>query len=1146
MGSSKILAALFAAALSAPAQIGIATLTGRVTDSSGAVIPQVVVTVTSLATNVNVTGVTNQEGIFRITSLQPGTYRVQFEATGFKKAVVDTVGLRSGDTQAVDAAMQVGALAESIKVESVAPLLETETSSTRTVMSGNVLYELPLYQRFINSTLNLVPGLTTSGYAWGGTLGGYSIAGQRSGSIGIFEDGVSGQDPQGGTNAVKPIQNSVAEVNVITTLPPAEYGHTSGGVISVVRKSGTNELHGMASFYGRTRSMQHRRYFDQKRTSDPYPGKPDGLPLFFMMPDANIGGPVTIPKLYNGRDRTFFFFGYQRLHEKKFAQVFTTVPTLDMRRGIFTGLNPIYDPATTRRLPDGTWTRDPFPNNIIPQNRIDPVARKVLDADPWVEPTDAGTPSNTGPTNNVLANEFARVFFNDYNLRLDHHFNSRFKINGGLTRNEQSGFGRPVRFREGTPFDAETGNYSPSYLTNSTVGYTLMLSPTLINDSRAGYYRRVAETSVPSFGQNWAQQLGIPNADQALMPSFGVYGITGATPSRTVNETISWRNDTTWISGAHAFKFGYEILRYRLNSANFARFTAFNHGGVTAGLQPNGVPVPNTGVDFAGFLTGYTSSINANAELTSWLPRSSIHSFYIQDDWKVLPTLTLNLGLRYMNESPFSTKYGAMTNFDPTAIDELTGRPGAFIHPTGALSRRDNNNFQPRIGLAWHPLQKWVFRGGFGIYTMDVRYPQGRGQFEEYTATTTQQSLPGDPTPISTLSRGPQPFTFQIRQNGTSPFVGTNYSSRSAEWWDPNLRNPYAMNWNTSIQYEFTRNYLVDISYQGSAGVGLVERWQANTFPIDYFAGNPALQNTVRAAAQNYRPFPNFGDVRFRSNFGHSTYHGGTIKLEKRYSDGLFFSTFYTFSKAIDSQDGDNDGSGIAPIQNRRLEKGLAGFDRTHRFNVTANYELPFGRGKRWASSGWKRHVLGGFEISGVQAFESGNPLNFSFSNSPFNYYPGFAGSMRPDVISRPEIRDGWTDLGGDRFNKGNSFSVFEGANNGLANFAYPGGCPAVIPAGFDRTQCDYRIGNAGRNIGRGTPLRWTTLSAQKNFQFSERWRAQLRWDMQNAFKTFNFNTPDTTVDFRNPQNFGKVTGDPTTASFGGQPLMNLTLMIQF
>lgn len=1145
----RILAALFAASVLALSQIGSSTITGRVTDSSGAVVPNVSITIVHKATNVTSTAVTNNEGIYRVPSLNVGEYTVSFEAPGFKKATVDTVELRTGDTQAVDAVMQVGQISESVRVESTAPLLETETSSTRTVMSGNVLYEMPLYQRYINSTLSLVPGLSTGGYAYGGGLGSYHLAGQRAGAIGIFEDGVNAQDPQGGENMIKPLQNSVAEVNVITTVPSAEYGHSAGGVISVVKKSGTNELHGMGSWYGRTRRMAHRRYFDSKRLAEPYPGKPEGLSSFFMMPDGNIGGPVVLPKIYNGKDKTFFFFGYQRLHEKKYAQVPTSVPTPEMLGGNFAGLNTIYDPSTTRQLADGTWVRDPFPGNVIPQSRIDPVARKLLSYNPWVAPTGPGTPSGTGPTNNVLANEFARTFFNDYNLRMDHHFSTAFKINGSFTQNDISGWGRPVRFREDrSPFDAETGNYSPNRTLNSSLGYTWMLSPTLINDSRVGYFRRASSTQVPSYGENWASQLGIPNADPALMPAFGFYGMNGATPSRRVNENISWRNDTTWIKGSHAYKFGYEILRYRLNSANFARFTQYNFGGVTAGLQPNGVAIPNTGVDFAGFLTGYVGSINFNSELTSWLPRSSIQSFYIQDDWKITPTLTANIGLRYTNESPFSTSNGFMTNFDPTATDAVTGRPGGLIHPGTSLSKRDNNNFQPRIGLAWHPLQKWVFRGGFGIYTVDVRYPSDRGQFEEYTTSGSQQPLPGDPTPVTTLSRGPAAIQFPVRSDLTSPFVGTNYSNRSADYWDPNLRNPYTMNWNSSIQYEFTRNYLLEFSYQGSAGVGLIERWNVNTFPVDYFAGNPTQQNAVRAAAQNFRPFSHFGDINMRSNFGHNTYHGGTVKLEKRYSQGLFFSTFYTFSKAINSKDGDNDGGGVAPIQNRRLEKARAGYDRSHRFNFTTNYELPFGLNKRWATSGWKKYAFGGLEISLTQTLESGNPLTFSLANSPYNYYPGFAGSQRPDVVSQMEVREGWDDIGPDRFNKGNSYSVFTGENNGLSNFALPGGCPffTTVPAGFDRTQCDFRVGNAGRNIVTGTPLRWTTVSAQKNFQFSERWKAQLRWDMQNVFKTFNFNNPDTTVDFRNPQNFGKVTGDPTTASFGGQPIMNLTLMIQF
>jgi hypothetical protein len=278
-----------------------------------------------------------------------------------------------------------------------------------------------------------------------------------------------------------------------------------------------------------------------------------------------------------------------------------------------------------------------------------------------------------------------------------------------------------------------------------------------------------------------------------------------------------------------------------------------------------------------------------------------------------------------------------------------------------------------------------------------------------------------------------------------------------------------------------------------------------------------------------------------RSNYGHSSFHSGTVKLEKRYSDGLYFQTFYTWAKALDSKDGDNDGGGVAPIQNRNLEKARAGYDRTHRWVSTVNYELPAGKGKRWASSGWKNYVFGGYEISWIQTVESGNPLTFSYGSSPYIYYPGFAGSSRPDLVSTPGLRDNWRDFGGDRFNSNNINAVVS-----LSHFALPGGCPQVVPAGFDRTQCNFRVGNAGRNIMSGFPLIWSQVSAQKNIPIGERLKAQIRWDFQNALKTYNFNSPGTTVNFLNPATFAKVTGDPTTASLGGQPLMNMTIQLSW
>ncbi|MBL8233783.1 MAG: TonB-dependent receptor [Bryobacterales bacterium] len=1123
------------------AQIGTSTLTGRVTDSTGAVVPQVQVTVVQTSTNFTQNTLTNEEGIYRVLSLQPGVYRVTFEAQGFKKAIRENVELRTGDTLAVDMAMQIGSVAESIEVSGGVALLETETSATGSVVSGEVLYDMPLYQRFINSTMNIVPGMTTGGYAYGGGLGAYHLAGQRAGAIGIFEDGVNGNDQGAGTETTKPIQNSIAEVKVLTTVPPAEYGHSAGGVISAVKKSGSNEYHGMGSFYGRTRRMQHRLFFDRLRTSQPSPGRPNGLPTFFMMPDANLSGPVSIPKVYNGKNRTFFFLGFQRLHEKKVAQVDAGVPSLDMRRGDFSaaGINRIFDPASTRQV-NGAWTRDVFPGNVIPQSRIDPVARKVLEFDPWQLPNRAGGMTSTGATGNYLADEFARVFLDDYNLRLDHQFNSAFKIYYSWTDNRYSGFQRPWNIREDRPdFDHLRGNFSPSRNQLMSFGKTYILSPSVVNDARVGYTRRFSELQVTNFGKNWAQQLGIPNVNAELMPAFGpagdngitpssIYGLSGAAPNRNVNETVSFRDDLSYIRGKHAFKMGYELLRFRLNSAVLANPVRFDFGGSTTGLEATGIATGNTGSPFAGFLTGYVTAATFTSELTSWLPRSSIHSFYFQDDWKLTPTLTVNAGLRYSNESPFSTKYGLMSQFDPNGRDALTGRTGAIIHPTTGLNRRDNNNFNPRLGLAWHPLEKWVFRGGFGFYTVDVKFPAGREMYDEYQGIALQQAAPGNPTPIYQISRGTAPPAANI-VNGVAPFVGTNFGGRNISYWDPNLRNPYAINWNASVQHEFTRDYLMEFSYQGSGSVGLIERWELNTFGADFFAGNRAQQMAVNAAAQNFRPFPHIGNITMRSNFGHSTFHSGTVKLEKRMSQGLYFMTFYTFSKALNSADTDNAGGGVAPVQNRNLEKGRAGYDRNHRYIGTINYELPFGKGKRFQSgnrvANW---LMGGMEISWIQTIESGNPLNFTFVNAPTNnYYPGFAGARRPNLVGTPVYDfSKWNNGGGDRFVEVNR--------------------PAVIDMGAFAPPAEFTPGNAGRNIITGPRLVWAQTSVQKNFTIREKARAQIRWDMQNTLKTFNFTGPGTTVDFRNPQTFGKLRDDPRTASLGGQPLMNITLMVQF
>jgi hypothetical protein len=690
-------------------------------------------------------------------------------------------------------------------------------------------------------------------------------------------------------------------------------------------------------------------------------------------------------------------------------------------------------------------------------------------------------------------------------------------------------------------FDATNGNESPQVNQSWSAGQSWIVSPTLFNDARFGYFRKFGRTVVPSYGKDYGKLLGIPNISPDLLPSFGtgdqmtpgsIYGLTVSGPNQTVLETFTLRDDLTKVVGTHVFKMGYEWMRFRANATQRAIPSgAFSFAGMTAGLQPNGVALPRTGNDFAGFLVGQVSQAQFTKQLASWLPRSTINSFYIQDEWKASRILTLSLGVRYNNETPFSTKYSQMSRFDPAATDPVSGKLGAVAHPSGALSKRDNNNFQPRLGAAWHPLEKLAVRTGVGLYTVDVKFPTTLGNFQEYIGQANYQQPPGSPMPIYAINAIPSPAVYTIRPNGTSGFVGTNYSTRTQDWWDPNLRNPYTLNWDLSIQYELSRTYVLELLYQGSAGVGLIETWNVNMFPVDYGANNPALRAAAFAAPQNSRPFPNFGDISFRSNFGHSTYHGATVKLERRFGQGLTFQTFFTFAKAIDSQDSDNSGTGVAPIQNRSLEKARAGYDRPKRYFNSITYELPVGKGRRFLNrGGWLDTIIGGWQTAWLIDWESGAPLTFSFANSPSNYYPTFVAAQRPNCMGTPALLSNWLDMGPARFNQLTVNPVIS-----INNFAYPA---AFTP------------GTCGRNIVGGPPKFAMDASAQKTVKFNDRFNLTVRMDIHSVqkmlFNRFNFTSPTTAVDFLNPTTFGKLSAGPSTSLWGGTPIINLDFILRF
>lgn len=1129
-------------------QMSTGTITGTVTDPSGAAVPNVQVTVVQTETNFESKATTNSEGIYRVQSLNPGTYRLTFEVAGFKRLVHDNIQLRVGDVLPVNASLELGQLADSVQVSAQGTLLETESSTLGTVTEGQTLYSMPLYQRYVLNTLDLVPGVQMNGYAYGGGLGGFNVAGQRSTGTAVFSDGMLGNDPLSSTGTdIKPIENSVEEVKVLTGTLPAEYGHSTGGIVTVVNKSGTNGFHGMLSDLGRTRSMTQRQFFNQYRTSDSQPGAPNGVPAWFMQPDAGGGGPLVIPHVYNGRNKTFWYIGYQKLIEKKALALTGQTPTPDELNGDFTfggaGAQ-LYDPASTRQDASGNWIRDPLPGNIVPKSRFDPVAAKILGMNPWVPPNQPGSFTTTGPSGNYTWESRSRTFFEDYSGRIDHQINDKFKLFGSYTYNHQNGIGRPTSVAIPV-FDGANGNITPFTEQNYSIGTSYLISPTTFNDFRIGYYRARNDTFVPSYNQGWAQKLGIPNDSPLLMPSFSstlasgtnaptlssMYGLTVGGPSRNIRETLSLRDDFSKMAGTHAFKMGYEILAFRANYWQLGQPSGlFDFDQMTAALQPSGaVSSSLPGNALAGFELGAVRQGSFNTYTTTWLPRDTVNSLYFQDDWKASANLTLNLGLRWSTESPFHTAHGLESNFSPTTVDPLTGKMGAIVHPTGSLNSRSLGDFQPRLGFAYHPMNKWVFRGGFGINTIDIRFPNALQQFDEYQAQVVQQRAPGDPRPLFQLSSGPTPVAYNVQSNLSALYVGTNYGSRSLYWMSGNLHPGYVANWNATVEYQASPNNLVKLMYQGSAGIRLVESWNINRFPTDFGAGNAALQTAALAATQNYLPYPQFGSINYMSNTGHSSYQAGTVQFQRRYSTGLVLSSFYTFAKTLDDCDSDSGVcTGVAPLSDRNLNKGRAGFDRHHEFITSATYELPVGKGRHFLNHNRVLDfMIGGYNLAWIQTFMTGNPLSFSFTNSPYNEYPTSIGNWVPNLvcnhISEPEFGLGSIiDSGGNRFNPAQSGAVLN-----VSCFAAPG---AFTP------------GNAGRNIVTGPGIIYSQASASKNFAFKERYSVQFRFDFQNPFHNWGFSNPSTQVDFKNPQLFGKISGDQTTASFDGEPLMNLTL----
>ena len=1094
---------ILASAAAALAQTGGgATLVGTVRDSTGAVIAGAKITVVNTRTAFVSETSTNAEGGYYVPYLIPGSYRITVEAPGFRQFVRDGITLRSAEVPRIDIEMEVGALTESVTVTAAAQQLNTENVMTSSTVGSDLLPQVPGLMRRTVYLLQYMPGVVAVV-----SQQGFHIGGQAQNAIGFTMDGINAKSPYTGTvNQVDGVlqgnMDALEEVKVLTTGVPAEYGRVSGGAVQMVYKTGTNSLHGSFEDRYLPGSWVHRHYLQQNPASTTWN---------YHTFDLVASGPVLFPKLYNGRNRTFWLFDYGINHENTIYETRTTVPTAEMLNGDFSfplaagGGLPIYNPFTTRQV-GTTWTRDIFPGNQIPKSLFDSVSNNFLALGIWKQPNEAGSFSRTGPSQNLLV-ETNRVLQRDrWNAKVDHQFSASHKMFVRLSHAYHRGrFGSALARQE---FDTDFLN--PTDQINFVINDTYVFSPVMFNEFRIGYMRRASSTPKRfGAGENWAEKLGIPGVGPETFPYFNIgYSIGALNRSREVGEDRVLQNNLTRIAGRHTLKLGYQMMRTLYSRADAELPSGqYNFGGTELPFTPN------TGITFASFLLGTVSSATFTRQLALYLPRQWTHELYFQDDWKVTPSVALNLGIRWTYTSPFKTKFGQQSQFDPNAVDPITGRMGAITHPSGIIGNRDLNNFQPRLGVVWNFRKKWVFRSSFGVMTQDE---QGQAGFQEYAGTFNKNQVTGDPRHVFVLSQGPGSINYTVLPDGTVPYTGSNFGSRGATWRDPNLRNPYVMNWSAGFQYEFAPRWLVDLFYHATAGVALTRSWSINDIPLSIsLSGDRALQDAVFTAQQNYRPYTQFGTINLYSNFNHNTYHSANIKVEKRYSSGLTLNGYYTFSKNLSNAD---------DLQYAtRQGKAPTSYDRRHNFGSLVTYELPVGKGKRWLNRGGIMNaVLGGWTLANSLQMLSGIPLTVGYGGSPHRYLA----TTRVNALAPIEqaIVPDWQM--GQRFPTAAQNPYFK-----MDTFTYPSA---------------YTIGSLGPRVLRAPGIVWNQVFASKSWTFLERAKVTLRLDGHNLpFKKPNLAAPNTSYNLNNVNAWGRFTGVLGDFSNYGSGMSNVQMSIR-
>ena len=1132
-------------------------LTGTVTDQSGSLVPSAKVRVVELNTNTERVTETSAHGDYTIPQLQVGTYRIEVEARGFKTFVRNDVVVAAGSAVRINAALEVGEVTETVAVTGEAPLLQTDNSKIATGVTPKFIEDLPLVVAGqVRSPFDLAlvtPEAKNSGSEF--TLGG----GQESGWD-LTVDGISSTPNQAAiimrqiSTLNSPSVDAITEFAVDTNGYKAEFGRAGGGVISFVSKSGTNELHGTAYEFLRNEALDANNFFNNAT------GRTKPL-LRQNNFGVTVGGPVWFPKMYNGRNRTFFFASYEGFRNRTTSPVtFSTIPLPEMYQGDFSNwkdpngnLIPIYDPSTTRPDGRGGFVRDPFPGNKIPVERFSSVSREVIKL-ATMRPNVADPLGilNPNPRNNFLRTQFSAFGsgsapWDKFSAKIDHNLTNKDRLAFLYIWGRNDELAPDSNAIPGLPAPLNDYSYGDTHSMVYRLNWDRTISPRVFNQMRGGVNNQFQERTSINVRQGWGTKIGLKNVPlpDFLFPGLGIDDYTGwgrAFFGNNKNKTFAFADDFSWIRGSHSLKFGFIYQRDHYNGGGCHTCTGsfnFSRLSTSSPLDQSG----RTGNGFASMLLGEVSSAGITTERyvsDQW----QYWAGYAQDDWRATSRLTINYGLRYEYTPPVMEGHfpNGISNFDPTIPNPAAGgRLGASVFAgdgPGRLGRRNVYNawragISPRFGLAYGFDSKTVLRMSASRSFGSVKNTGGSAHWQGFVGGYNYASTDQLITPAFNWDRGVPPWT-------PPPFIAPNLlNNDDIPYWQPydSGRLPEYLNWNLNFQRQLPGNILAEAGYNAVMGhhltANLVNINQVDPQLFNRLVSQMGAQSAISLMSQNInssvaraagipvpyagfngsvgqalRPYPQYRNI-FTSQdggdrSGNSSYHALVLKLEKRYASGLTFLNSYVFSKMLTDADAApaiNAGvSGSMNHYNRNLEKSLSRHDQSHVLKFNYSYEFPFGPGRKYLKNGFMSHLVGGWRIAGIHSY---------FSGTPMTVLPGYSLPLFSTGPNRLAVSDyeGWRAPV-----KGDKFDPF--ADLWWDPTAFNRTVSDTVPSGFKGVILRDRFGDATVNNPK-VRSPWVldeSISVARTFQFSETVRMDFRWEAFNLFNRVRWGGPDSTL----------------------------------